>query len=457
MVFSIAPTQPAITYHATTFRLGEDRLVEITSGPFDQKQVSIWDIQGNRLVDKVELIGPDDQPIAYVPWHLRDDGNGAFSIFVSGATSRGTQADLRLVSYDAHGNQTRSVAYERLDFDKLRGDAALDVGGGNVLAVVNVGDRVVTRLYDADGVIVNRTLWNATETGAGDDRGDNLNFTMARSGDTVFVFYINDDAHGSNGGLYLTRLSLTGELLDSAHPEERQTVQDIQVPRGPARGMLEAVTLANGRIALVYNYDRVREDDGTPEVTDTGADIYLRIYNPDGTEHLGETRINEYVLESQEDVRLFPLADGGFVVSYQNIAPEAPWWNPTQELPPFDGPENTVILRVFDAEGRPVSDSEAPLDAYHWGENSQIFPDGSGYIIGPSGVFQLVTELPDPPRALSGTDGADLLEGGNGNDNLNGREGNDTLRGGEGNDTLNGADGDDVIEGGATEADLRDV
>ncbi|MFC3615729.1 calcium-binding protein [Lutimaribacter marinistellae] len=457
MIFSIAPTQPAINNYSTTFRLGDDRLIEVTSGPFDQKQVSIWDTQGNRLVDKVELIGPDDQPIAYTPWHLRDDGNGAFSIFVQGSTSSGTQADLRLVSYDAQGVQTRSTTYERLDFDKLRGDAAIDVGDGKVLAVVNVGNRVVSRLYDADGVIVNRTLWNATETGAGSARGDNLNFTLARAGDTVFVFYVNDDAHASNGGLFLTRLTLEGELLQPADPEEQQHIQNLAFPRGPARGMLEAATLSNGKIALVYNADRQHEDDGTPEVEDTGADIYLRIYNPDGSEHRGETRINEYFLEHQEDVRLFPLENGGFVVTYQNIAPEAPWWNPTQELPPFEGPENTVVLRVFDAEGQPMSDSEAPLDAYNWGENSQIFPDGSGYIIGPSGVFQLETNLPDPPRALMGTDDADLLEGGNGADTLNGLAGDDTLRGGDGTDTLIGGEGDDVIEGGATEADLRDV
>lgn len=64
-------------------------------------------------------------------------------------------------------------------------------------------------------------------------------------------------------------------------------------------------------------------------------------------------------------------------------------------------------------------------------------------------IYQLVSQLIQQPRQLTGTNGNDFLRGGFGNDVLSGLNGNDTLFGGFGHDVLNPGNGQNRVFGGA--------
>ncbi|GIT91413.1 hypothetical protein JANAI62_18700 [Jannaschia pagri] len=441
-MFNVDTSNQVDLNHRSMFQLGSDRVVEIISGPFNQLNVAVWDGAGNQLTTEAELVGPDQPRMGYTPWHVRDDGEGAFSIFVEGRS--GTTTNLLLVSFDADGQQTNVGSYERLAFDKFRANDAIDVGDGRVLAVVDVGDRVESKLYGRDGTILNEDLWNSG-AGSQNARGGDVNFAMTRSGDTAFVFYIADGAHGLQAELYLTRTQLNGEPVVESAPEVALAVDTFQV--GSVRDstrMLDAITLDDGRVVLVTAVIKNVNNDGSPVDRDLKKDIFLWMFNPDGSVFLPETKINEFELGTQQEVLAFPVDTGGFIVLYHNIAPQPSFFFPDRPLDPFEGPEDRVIMRLYDADGNAVGDSEAPLGAFQFGENSLILPDGTGYIADTTGVFTLTTDLPvvaprvegdDDPNTLTGGDEAELIFGLGGDDILNGGLGDDTIDGGAGVDT----------------------
>ncbi len=79
------------------------------------------------------------------------------------------------------------------------------------------------------------------------------------------------------------------------------------------------------------------------------------------------------------------------------------------------------------------------------GVYGQLFYNSFGQIVGDALAV-------DPPQALSGTSGNDVLAGGSGNDTLQGLAGNDTLEGKAGNDELDGGLGIDLAVYGAARA-----
>ncbi|WP_371157991.1 calcium-binding protein [Jannaschia sp. 2305UL9-9] len=464
MTFSIDTTAPlGFDTQLYTFPLSGNRLVTLERGSTDRMTLTL--IGADRTVvaeDAVVVPGTASRSYTYTPWHVREDADGGFTVFVSGDSGRSRDFNNFLVSFDASGAQTTSGTYEALEFDKPQGDGAVDVGDGRVVAVVNVGHRVETRLFEADGTISNEGLWNTNETGAGSSRGSNLNFSLTLAGDSIFVFIINDNAHNplfSGQSLVLARLELNGDPINfgTRIPVDLPlpTLPAV-VPRANQSELLDSATLSNGNVVLVYTLAILRDAEGNPVSGDDDVDVFMRLFNPDGTEIGTEQRINEYVLGEQSSVRVTALEAGGFVVTYQNDAPDPPRFPfPDYVEPPFEGPRDTVIFRLYDNDGTPVSASEAPATGVLG--NAIVLPDGTGYLRDFSGTFAVTTTLPEPPVTLTGTSGNDLLEGGNGDDLLNGLAGNDTINGGDGNDTLIGGEGDDVITGGASAGDLRDL
>ncbi|MBR0556094.1 calcium-binding protein [Ciceribacter sp. L1K23] len=172
-------------------------------------------------------------------------------------------------------------------------------------------------------------------------------------------------------------------------------------------------------------------DDGTE-----GYNVYQQRYAADGSTDGAQLTVNSTIAGDQFNSSAVALADGGWVVAWQNK--------------PSDDASNDVYMQRYDAEGRAVG-SETLISVTT--ANAQYSPvlsalsdgswvvswvsfgqDGSSY-----GIYQRHF-APDirgsgQSESLRGTDWDETIVGYGGNDVLDGRGGDDTLIGGYGNDT----------------------
>ena len=155
--------------------------------------------------------------------------------------------------------------------------------------------------------------------------------------------------------------------------------------------------LADGRFVVAW------EDLGNG----VGFDMRAQVFNADGSTSGAEFLVNTTVASDQSAPKITALADGRFVVSWVdgNI---------------FD--DQNIRAQIFDPREGPVT------------LNGTVMADD---FVG--------TFLADQ---ISGYYGDDTLAGGGGDDRLIGEFGNDILRGGNGNDRVFGDDGDDRVNGG---------
>lgn len=391
---------------------------------------------------------------------------------------------------DASGGPVGGKIYVS-DSAFIRGEpqvAALAGGGFTVTfeSYDGSGDGVVVRQYDATGTSVNAAWVNDTTTNF-QDRSD---IAGLKAGGSVAVwnsenfgvygqlldaggtqigteFKINTTSLGVNGGTpHVLALSDGGffvmwqDLNNSAGQRftAAGTRVGSEIPLTFGEFQQFAV-LADGRLAIA-------------SVTNTGAtgyDVWVQVFgmdgNPDGPRMAAHARNTA----SQFQPGIFALADGGFVVTWEDNDADG------------SGGYGLMAHR-YAASGDPVGD-EFIVNA----------GDGSMFLIGEPELqmaqlangdlmFSWVETTPDPITGINsneirtrmfdlarlhvGTDAADTLKGSaranwmtgqdgddtisgfGGDDILNGGAGQDRLLGGSGHDMLNGQGGNDYLEGG---------
>ncbi|WP_425038879.1 calcium-binding protein [Primorskyibacter sp. S187A] len=424
-------------------QVGDDRFLEIESGAFAQPDLTIRDSEGTIISDRTALI-PDTEPrLPYSVWHARDDGDGAFTLFVQGRQDSNNQTNLLTLSFDAEGNQIAQGTYEQPYFAEWSADVAIDLDDGAIMGVFQVPGFSELRIWDADGDITFSSRWSDTSTGASSSQGRNLEYALTRSGDTVFIFYNNDDftnIGGDPGETFLVRVNTDGSFVTPASVEEKVSTGDhYTLGAGTARSIpIDATTLEDGKVVVIWASEQRATDDG--QFPTTGNDVWMRIYNPDGSTFLGETQINDPLDGYQGEVKVFALNTGGFVVLYHEFG---------------DNSRNTAeaIFQVFDANGNVTTQVTQPLPDDTPGESTVIFPDGTGVVIDFTGAFAIsitpdVTLPSDGDDTITGDGSNEVIDGLAGDDSLAGGAGDDTLIGGLGNDRLAGEDGADSLEGG---------
>ncbi|CAO3379224.1 cadherin-like domain-containing protein [Azospirillum argentinense] len=196
---------------------------------------------------------------------------------------------------------------------------------------------------------------------------------------------------------------------------------------------------ADGSFVVVWRSDN---HDGS------GSGIYGQRFSAAGERIGGEFMAHTYTYGDQEQPAVLALADGGFLVSWTNMAAA-------------DGSGSGVFAQRFDAAGNRVG-GEFSLAQNTAGTQELAFlaarPDG-GFVAAwrtPDAdsvgvgyrVFSASSQPPVIPTDLIGTPACDTLTGGSENNRIFGRQGDDLLVGGTGDDTLYGEDGNDTLDGG---------
>lgn len=166
--------------------------------------------------------------------------------------------------------------------------------------------------------------------------------------------------------------------------------------------------LADGRFVVAW------QDEYWRSYGDPGADIYVQVFNADGSTNGAAFWVGTLTDDYHEQYApaITTLADGRFVITWEDDSGEGadPW--------PFG-----VFAQIID-----------PREA----------------AVRLSGTAQADDYVGTPWHdTLSGKGGNDLLNGGKGNDTLVGGSGNDPLKGGSGNDKLSGGAGKDTLAGGS--------
>jgi hypothetical protein len=409
-------------------------LIHVRPSDFFQNrpvQFAVYDQDGRQIAGLQDLQADPPAGVATtdLPWHVREDGGGAFTIFFLGDTTNTRTGYMR--SFDAEGNETALASYELAtrQIDVLgtpitqtlleQFSRAVDLDGGRVAAfnhdgVLGTGHNLV--IYNADGSIASRTEWDATMTGNVAPAFNGME--LVRSGNNLFVFHLNTGLGGDDD------FEVYGRVLDSAgnFVTDEFRVSDGTHEQGTfgfGSGRVEAETLAGGRVVVTWVSNKTG-------VTDTGElDIWFKIFNPDGSVAVEEQRLNSgaFVDGQQGQVRVDALDDGTFVVSYAH-----------DDYGTFI---NTAVFQQFDADGNEIGSPQDPLARFQYATQSVIFGDGTGYIASPGYPTFLVNQEVPPPE---GTDGDDVLTG---------TEGGDLLAGLGGNDTITGLGGDDFLFGDA--------
>lgn len=177
-------------------------------------------------------------------------------------------------------------------------------------------------------------------------------------------------------------------------------------PVAAARQFWSTTTeLADGRFVVTWQDDTASGGSQT-------SDILARVFNADGTASSTAFVVNTITAGRQDYPAIAALADGRFSVSWTDFSLSA------------DDPSVSAIrAQIFDPR--------------------LVAINLSGTVAGDDFVG---SNFSDTIRGLAG---ADRLSGASGNDKLRGDGGNDVLSGGDGNDRLTGGGGNDLLDGGA--------
>ena len=173
--------------------------------------------------------------------------------------------------------------------------------------------------------------------------------------------------------------------------------------------------LADGRFVVSWT-----------DTSQTGGDISsyairAQVFNADGSLSGSEFLVNTTTTGDQSNPAITALADGRFVVSWQDFSQTG-----------GDISGYAIRAQIFDPRETAVTlNGTLAADSFF----GTIFAD---HLAGSFGN-----------DTLTGAAGDDRLEGEFGNDTLQGGQGNDRAYGGDGNDSLFGANGSDVLDGGS--------
>ena len=430
------------------------------------------------------VVGPDgtprSTPISYdlnardFPWHIRDDGDGAFTIFFLDAPLGDRTGAYE--SYSADGTLLTSGSYEQIMGTLDLGNGvvlpataaesliiATDLSDGGLVGVAGdatgTTDDYTLAFYSSEGALLNTTDFPVTAAPASASAAGLPTFRIVTSNDTIVVLHqyskgTEPDTNGLDREIFMHTFDLDGNAL---LPETQITDNDLEQGRlGFFADIFIAQTLADGRIAIAYRVQKTGVADGVdpPITSDENArhDVFLQIRNADGSVAVAEHLVNtEYLPGSQSGISIHDFQDGSFAVTFD-----------TNYISTADSVfQNTGIIQLYDASGQKVGLNQELLVRNEFVQQSVILEDGTG-LLGAFGRFDEITVAVGDPLdggdtpgvggpqddSLTGSDEADSLQGNGGNDTLLGNGGSDTLEGGAGDDSLSGGTEFDTIFGG---------
>jgi hypothetical protein len=203
--------------------------------------------------------------------------------------------------------------------------------------------------------------------------------------------------------------------------------------------------LANGRFVITW-------DDGSAAAPDgDGSAIRAQLFNADGSRFGAEFVVNTTTTSDQTGSAIAPLEDGGFMVV----------WTDTSQFAP-DTSGEAIRAQRFDAEGNKVGleivVNSAVADAQE-SATIALLPDGRVFVawqdasLSPGDPFITairgqILDPRDSGMTLFGSGFGDGLVGTFLADLLDGRSGDDRLWGDNGDDQIFGRGGDDTLMGG---------
>ncbi|SPF78206.1 calcium-binding protein [Pseudoprimorskyibacter insulae] len=416
-------------------------------------QFAMWDDAGTQVFDYKDIGDKAEFKDISDLWHVRDDGNGAFTLFYLSdhLSSRTPVMQSFNASGEALSTTTISLPTRILDFGTVQVEQKIleafadaeDLGNGRVAAFNHdgvLGTEHNLVIYNADGSIDKHIMWDATVTGTG--AGAVIGKDLALSGNNLFAFHMNTGiTTDEDYEVYGRVVASDGNFVTSEFRVSNG--EHVRGTYGFGSGDVVAEKLTDGKVVVAW----VSSKTG---VSETGTlDIWYAMYNADGTLFAGERMANIGQEAQQQGMpKIHALADGSFAITYNSDD--------------YVTYENTGVLQCFDASGDPVGDAIKALPRFTMADRSVIFENGFGYIADSGGHLYTV-ELPVSGGGTGGgvsttpSAGADSLTGTAGNDKIDGLAGNDTINGLDGSDTLIGGAGDDFIFGGNSANDLRDV
>ena len=180
--------------------------------------------------------------------------------------------------------------------------------------------------------------------------------------------------------------------------------------------------LNDGRFVIAWQDSSTSPDDAS------SAAIRAQVFNVDGSKSGSEFLVNTTTDNGQTDPNVTALADGRFVVTWEDGSGTG-----------GDTDGDAIRAQIFDPRIGAVTLNGSSHDDDYVGS---VYGDVMRGSVGDDVIF--------------GKSGDDILEGEEGNDKLYGGTGNDRIDGGSGDDRLKGYKGDDRIEGGSGDDDIFD-
>ena len=315
-----------------------------------------------------------------------------------------------------------------------------------------------------DTFVFNNDIWITRRNSAGSGLGDTLvTSTTAGNQTDPDIARLND----SNYIVVWTTpgLEVRGRLVDSAGVVQGAgdfVISDANIS-SVANSRATVTALSNGGFVVAW----VTVSATFPG---SGRDIKYQVFTPAGNVFTGELFANLDTASNQSSPEILALADGGFMITWQDeIASDIRGQlfnglgNPNGNT--FQISTNTastsgaprILSAVLLEDGRvAVAFTGAAVvdDNSGVGIRLQIIDPREGVVTG-SDIANTLSggQVADQISGLGGSDtlfglaGSDVIYAGTGNDGVFGDVGDDIIYGGDGLDTLNGGTGSDVIYG----------
>jgi len=318
--------------------------------------------------------------VTYTDWTDKDgDDDGVFGQFID-VTANGPTQEFQINEYAA-GKQSAQFAI-------ALNDGSFAIVWWSFHAAAN-SSFIAMRTYGTDGASSGPEVRISSGYGANrpvvtqlNDGGFVASWTeFSRISNNVVIELKTSvfDGFGNNVASFRTT-----EIEDRAHP-------------------LQILSLADGGFAVFWESNG--RDSPSRNDDESGAGIFLRIFESDGTPRTKDIRVNSTVEGDQHSAVAEQLMDGTIVVGWH------------------DGNNGTIMAQIITPQGQLVVNGTSGGDRFSAGDRSVL---------------------------VRGYEGADGFIGGIGNDVLLGGDGTDWLKGGAGADTMvGGADNDTYIVDGS--------
>lgn len=342
--------------------------------------------------------------------------------------ANGTQVGDLLINYGSWAT----------DYEVGTDTVALDDGRSLVLWTGYTGSRtegVNGVIYTETGTVdVSPFALNSWESSLGFELAFSARGTALADGRFAVVFENTSGEREADGSdsVWLRLFEADGTPVGEEFAPNTTTAGDDNDP--------DIATLEDGGFVVVWQ--------GWDDGSQTG--IRAQVFNEDGTPRGGEIQVNTDTFGGQTSPAIVGLDDGGFMVTWTNVASSS-GDGLMGQLFEADGTPRGVELLLSDQYDQTLGTYDSALSRLEDGriaivstEHPKLDPDVFMGIFDPDRLIMGTTG----DDRLVGTDLGDTLYGFQGDDTLLGRRGGDVMLGGGGTDTLSGGLGNDTLDGG---------